>query len=216
MTWVVRGLDDIQLPPSLPQEKEHHVCIRSAASWSYLLRFGNRTWSPGVTTSWGFSSRICVSPRCRATREPGQGLAKEISLWMPALGNSSSSKWAQGPAEGGLGLSALSCGSHPRTVSIPDVRAGLNTRFLAVSEATPNSRCHVYLRPRVATDCVLQQHFIFYWSVLIWYIFGVTEFLFALECPIISSSCGSFTVGVSKSRVQSCLKQLESPFLGVF
>lgn len=135
---------------------------------------------------------------------------------MPALGNSSSSKWAQGPAEGGLGLSALSCGSHPRTVSIPDVRAGLNTRFLAVSEATPNSRCHVYLRPRVATDCVLQQHFIFYWSVLIWYIFGVTEFLFALECPIISSSCGSFTVGVSKSRVQSCLKQLESPFLGVF
>lgn len=61
-------------------------------------------------------------------------------------------------------------------------------------DLTPNSRCHVYLRPRVATDCVLQQHFIFYWSVLIWYIFGVTEFLFALECPIISSCKGEKNV----------------------
>lgn len=45
----------------------------------------------------------------------------------------------------------------------------------------------------------------------------LTDFLSAAQSPHpVNTSCGSFTVGVSKSRVQSCLKQLESPFLGVF
>lgn len=52
------------------------------------------------------------------------------------------------------------------------------------------------LKQRAAAECFLWYfsaeyfHFILYWWVLIWYILGVTEFIFALECSIISSHKG--------------------------
>lgn len=51
-------------------------------------------------------------------------------------------------------------------------------------------RAALCLKQRTAAECFLWCRFIFFWWVLIWYILGVTKFIFALECSIIPSHKG--------------------------
>lgn len=90
------------------------------------------------------------------------------------------------------------------------------TRVFKVNECMPRRDqispriCSVALclEQRTAADCFLWYHFIFYWWVLIWCILGVTEFVFALECSIISSRKGEKSLSC-----HSGLKFIEGNFM---